>query len=385
MAELLRIATPDGAASELYLRIPEFAAIPPQCRFGLLPAGQTSLQMLEVERTAQGWKVIGQGINTEYMLHSVLKAGPAQLCIFDSLDNGTFFFKSELQVDRSFYGNAADWLKLFEALPYTKPGRLAVFTHVYNEKAVLEVFLRCYTQLVAAADIYVINHGSDRDQIDHLRNIVHVVDIPRGETDHYNISAFCGHFQRFLLTQYDWVLHVDADELVLHEHGFDALRAALPAQPNPAILRPAHAYELIHDIRSEPAIDLASPVSLQRSLLVASPAFHKPVIASRPTTWTIGFHSCLEPDTVTMEQLWLVHLRDFDFERSVERDRKWSALRRSALDAQHIPRDMTRPNREQWQEILLATLEAGKTVVKHDSGIGNGPMIALPDWMRGAF
>lgn len=386
MAELFRIAgTPEQAAPGLYLRVPEFVTIPAHCRFGLLPEGQSSLQMLEVEQTAAGWKVLGQGINTEYMLHSLLKAGPVQLCIFDSLSEGTLFFKTDLQVDRSFYGNTSDWLALFQTLPYTKPGRLAVFTHAYNEKAVLEVVLRYYMQLTPAANIYVINHGSDPEQIDHLRSVVNVVDIPRGETDHYNISAFCGHFQRFLLTQYDWVLHVDADELVLCEHGIEALRLALPAQPTGTIIRPAHAYELLHDIRSEGPIDLGAPVSLQRSLLVQSPAFHKPVIASRPTTWTIGFHSCLEPDTVTMQQLWLVHLRDFDFERSVERDRKWMALRRSALDAQHIPADMTRPDRAQWQDILLTTLEAGQTVVKHGSGIGNGKMIAMPDWMRGVF
>lgn len=386
MAELFRITgTPEEAAPGLYLRVPEFITVPPHCRFGLLPAGQSSLQLLEVEQTAAGWKLLGQGINTEYMLHSVLRAGPVHLCIFDALSEGTIFFKTELQADRSFYANTSDWLKLFEALPYTKPGRLAVFTHAYNEKAVLEVFLRHYGQFTDAANLYVINHGSDPDQIDHLRSRVHVIDIPRGETDHYNISAFCGHFQRFLLTQYDWVLHVDADELIVYEQGVDAFRQALPAQPAPTIIRPAHAYELLHDIRSEGPIDLAAPISLQRSLLVQSPAFHKPVLASSPTTWTIGFHNCLEPDTVTMEQLWLVHLRDFDFERSVERDRKWMALRRSALDAQHIPSDMSRPNREQWQDIVLSTLEAGATVVKHGSGIGNGRMIAMPDWMRGAF
>lgn len=386
MAELIRISgASDGSAPGLYLRVPEFVTLPAHCRFALLPAGESSLRMLDVEKTSAGWRLTDQGLPTEYMLHSVLRVGPAHLCIFDTLGDGTIFFRSELEVDRSFYANTADFLRLFDALPYKKPGRLAVFTHVYNEKPMLEVFLRHYTQLVAAADIYIISHGSDREQIDHLRGVVNVVDIPRGETDQHNISAFCSHFQRFLLSQYDWVIHTDADELLLYEGGFDAFRDTLAAQPPNSIVKVARAYELVHDIRSEGPIDQSAPISLQRSLLVESPAFRKPVATNCPTTWTIGFHSCLEPVTAIADQLWLVHLRDFDFDRSVERDIKWMALRRSALDAKHIPGDMTRPNREQWQEILHATLEEGQTVVRHGSGVGNGKMIPMPEWMRGAF
>lgn len=385
MAELFRLdGNAAGSASGLYLRIKDFIAIPAHCRFGLLAEGKTSVHMLDVEQTPEGWKIANEGLGSEYLLHSLVGEGPLHLCIFDSLGESTIFFKTELAVDRSFYRNTTDLARLFDTLAYARPRRLAVFTHAYNEKTILQIFLRYYRQLVDPADIYIVNHGSDPDQIDHLRGEANVVDIPRGETDHYNIAAFCSHFQRFLLTQYDWVIHIDADELLLFENGIDGFRHSLQAQPPGAILRPGHAYELIHDIRSEAPIDLAQPITLQRSLLVGSPAFHKPALASAPTTWTIGFHGCLEP-ALTMDQMWLIHLRDFDFDHSVARDAKWSALRRSALDARDIPGGMQRPDRDQWQDILLATLAAGETVVKYGSGIGNGKMVPMPDWMRGQF
>lgn len=386
MAELFRIDGKAGeAASGLYLRINDFVAIPAHCRFGLLAEGATSVHILDVERTQEGWKIADGGLRSEYYLHSLISTSSLYLCVFDSLEESAIFFKTRLQIDKSFYRNSTDLVKLLDGLPYMRPRKLAVFTHAYNEKAMLQVFLRHYRQLVDSAHIYIINHGSDPEQIDHLRGEANIVDIPRGETDHYNIAAFCSHFQRFLLTQFDWVIHVDSDEFLLFESGFDAFKNSLQLQPPNTILRPGHAFELVHDIRTEAPINLSEPITLQRSTLVANPAFQKPAVASAATTWSIGFHSCLEQPILTDYQMWLIHLRDFDFDHSVARDAKWSALRRSTLDARDIPGDMRRPNREQWQEILLATLEAGETVVRYGSGVGNGKIMKMPDWMRGVL
>ena len=77
----------------------------------------------------------------------------------------------------------------------------------------------CSTPAICVA----IDHGSDRSPSFALHPGTQIVSIPRGAVDHINISQFCGYFQRFLLSQYRWVIHVDSDELLVHEHGVAAL------------------------------------------------------------------------------------------------------------------------------------------------------------------
>jgi hypothetical protein len=90
---------------------------------------------------------------------------------------------------------------------YEKAGLIAVFTHVYNEDDMLTMWEAHYAKLTAPEHLYVLDHGSQSSPRALLTQATNVVPIPRGMLDSWNISQFCAYFQRFLLTQYKWVIH----------------------------------------------------------------------------------------------------------------------------------------------------------------------------------
>ena len=65
----------------------------------------------------------------------------------------------------------------------------------------------------------MIDHGSTPPAVEVLSPGTQCIRLPRGLTDPANTARFCNHFQRFLLTQYRWVIHVDVDELLVPEDG----------------------------------------------------------------------------------------------------------------------------------------------------------------------
>lgn len=315
MAKLKR--SPTGAAMELFLQADDILVLRGDMRLFItydhIPYGY---EMPVKGREPNGWRID----NNENAVEAILmkERGQPYLSIVDNPSNPGVMLRQPLDFSDIVH-DAYDFIQVFRNRPYARPAELAVFTHVYNDKVMLGVFLDFYSRHVPRENLYVINHGSDPEQIDVFRDRAVVVDIPRGAVDHENISHFCGTFQRFLLTQYEYVIHVDSDELLVFEDQQGTLGEHLRRFPKGAILKAKHGYNLVHDASTEAAIDLSRPISLQRDHLVADEYYRKPAIASRPTTWGKGFHTCLEP-VLEIDTLWMVHLREFDLGHSVWRE-----------------------------------------------------------------
>jgi hypothetical protein len=204
---------------------------------------------------------------------------------------------------------------------------------------------------------------------------VTVVPALRGPVDHRAISQFCNMFQRFLLAQYRWVIHVDADELLVHARGAAHLVASLRDSTDAAIIKPGQGFHLVHDFGREPALDLSAPISGQRDRLVVDPSYAKPALASVPTTWREGFHSVLETHAVvTDDELWLVHLSYADLGLHLRKSQKWERLDVAEIDRLMSPLCYDRP---------AATVQ--KASAFFGAMLTQRPGITVPAWMRGAF
>lgn len=242
---------------------------------------------------------------------------------------------------------------------YPRPEPLAVFTQVHDEGPMLRFWQDHYSRLAPHARLYVIDHGSTVAARAALHPEVNVVRLPRGATDHANIARFCGHFQRFLLSQHRFVLHSDVDELLVHQEGPEALLALLEARSGPCVLAPEQAFEVLHDIRAEGPLRPGEPVGGQRSLLApAGELYNKPVLANRPASWLQGFHLVYEEHAVRQEPgLVLLHLMGADAGLLAARNRRWNALAASAADRRICPQNRPEggPRLKAW---LLARLEA---------------------------
>lgn len=293
------------------------------------------------------------------------------------IDDGQMIWREPLNCHPSLFEPLIDYstpkvLPPFNEVEYEKSAFLAFYTHVYNDEDMLRLWERHYAKLVGHRNLYVIDHGSSRSPAVVLHPETRVISIPRGPTDQVNIAQFCGSFQRFLLTQYRWVSHVDSDELLVHRDGQDALLDVLQRTSGLRIFKPAHAYDIIHNHRTEQALRLDQPVSLQRSALRFNEAYLKPCIANCAMTWTPGFHSVLEDDKVRAEEgLWLMHLAAVDLDRSLVRDVTWKRLPQSISDAANVDQS----NRAETLDQIKA---------KFDQRLAE-PAHPFPEWMRGTF
>ncbi len=255
---------------------------------------------------------------------------------------------------------------------YRRPENLAIFTHVYNEHDMLCLWERYYAQFVSHQHLYVIDHGSEQPFAHLLHPDTNVVRIPRGEVDHRNITSFCGNFQRFLLSQYHWVMHIDADEIVVHRDGTEAFLQSLGATAGPITRRAVHAFDVVHDPRVEAQIDFAAPISAQRNYIVPASIYTKPILSTAPTTWGLGFHYSMEEELLFPdEKLWIFHLAHVDAQHTLGRSQNWNKTAASSAEAKLWP-----------QNNRVATLE-GVTASLIDK-LGDQPL-RLPDWARGIF
>jgi hypothetical protein len=255
---------------------------------------------------------------------------------------------------------------------YPKPGHLAVFTRAFNEDIFLKIFIDHYKKLTDPDNIFIIDHGSTMVS-EYLRDEsgIQVIRIPKGQTDEQHAARYFAWFQRFLLSHYEWVISSDCDELLIHREGIDGLKAMLSPDPSPQIIRCGHGIGVIMDPDAEMEIDLQRPVSQQRRFMYHTPAFAKPILASAPTTWSIGFHHSLDDCLMhAYEDLWLIHLRDVSIGERVRRDHLWAGNLQGSFWSSSTA-EKSRQNQESIARNFRDKIHA--------------EAVPIPEWMRGMF
>jgi hypothetical protein len=192
---------------------------------------------------------------------------------------------------------------------------LAAVTMVYNDPDYIALWCRHYGRQLGARNCYILDHGSDDGSTDRMGG-VNVIRLPRSPKDDVQrtrmISAFCGE----LLRRYDAVIHVDVDELLVADPRHYRDLADCAASMKGGVMN-AIGFEVFHRPDEEPAIDIDSPVSLQRRSLWFHVALCKPALIREPVVWSPGFHSVQGP--VAFDHLYLFHLRYFDRDRGLRR------------------------------------------------------------------
>jgi hypothetical protein len=324
---------------------------------------------------SDGWLRIS---NELYRIERIAAAAGASLgLVFFDGDTQTGIVEP-LMFDASFFSNLLDIgrdqvFPPFTREKYKKPKDLAVFTHLSNEHLFLKVFLSYYAKVTAQRDIYIIDHGSERFPSELLRGLdCQVVHLPRGEVDHVNIKRYCEFFQRFLLTQYRWVLHVDCDEILAHRHGPQAIRAALAQQDTDCVLKPASAYHLVQHPDTEAELDASQPLTLQRQHLTSAPGYLKPVLAAVPTDWMPGFHAALNQHQVRVAQdFCLIHLALVSLAERLARNRQWKSYALSASDQSYVDHEQRYLTEEPVRNDMMRRINEG--------------FEPLPDWLKGQF
>jgi len=273
---------------------------------------------------------------------SILNSGDKiefQICY----PNSDIFYSEELLLAPSYFKNFID-LSTPEFLPpfhynrYNKPKRLAILTHVYNEDFFLEIFIKYYSKIAPLIDIYIIDHGSDFiEKKKYFEMGCQIISIPRSYVDHLNIKKYVEYFQRFLLTQYRWVISVDVDELLICKNGIKEFYDFLDQNKLPCIIKPYMGVNLIQHPQKETDLKDIENISMHRSYYKFAQSYDKPVMASAPTTWGLGFHYSLNDSLVeTSDLFFLVHLAHISIDEKLTRNIRWNKNKQSEGDAIHV-------------------------------------------------
>lgn len=269
--------------------------------------------------------------------------------------------------------SASESFPPYNYVPYERPGRLAVFTHASNEDIFLKIFIDYYSQLTAPENIFIIDHGSEyRSNWLTVDTGCQVIRIPKGKIDHLNIKRYVEYFQRFLMTQYQWVLHVDCDELLVHKRGVAYLRDQLLDSYHEVSLQASLGLNLIQDPRIELELNLNQSITSQRSHYQIADGYDKPVLSSVPTTWILGFHkSLMDKRNVVVDDLYLVHLAFVSLEERVRRNRAWREYDLTEADATFVNQSVRNNGVNQVRDELIKMVDQGT--------------IETPAWMSGQF
>ena len=254
---------------------------------------------------------------------SLLK-DPFQAIYVFFVSEGKLVAHEALEVDASVAQKTFDFLTAQEYLyGVPKVAHIAIFTHVHNESSMLKMWQDFYSNLVPLECLYVIDDGSTDDGLNYLSNKVNVVRIPKGPLDHWNMAAYCSHFQRFLLQRYKWVISTDCDELLFFPCGISDY---LDRYSQDVVMRPEFAIAPVHVREIEPPFDFVNSggkINSRKLFVDEGEMFLKPLIANMPVTWLPGFHQCRESASVG-EGVLLVHTRMIDWDRLVASLSMWA-------------------------------------------------------------
>ncbi len=245
--------------------------------------------------------------------------------------NGEFLCAEPIRFSNRLMNMAFDPLAFnCQVRPFPKKGgKLAIFTQAFNEGDMLLYWERYYAEQVGHENLYVLNNGSTDDSCRRLNPATNVIDMPKVEVDHIEFAQSHGHFQRFLLMRYQWVLKVDTDELLAVDGGLlQALEGLAPGTYTPEI-----ALEPVHDRSDEAAFHFDGDLCAQRRhFVVGTEGLIRPLLSSVPTSWAPGNHVCMEPSAVLPGSA-IVHLKYFDFDFLHNKNAKWAKMQGTAREA----------------------------------------------------
>jgi hypothetical protein len=256
------------------------------------------------------------------------------------IQGNSFKHKEPLSVSKEYINTYIDYLTAVNSIStFKRYGEIAVFTHAFNEGPMLKVWETHYSKITKQCNLYVIDDSSTDGSVANLSRNTNVLRIPRAEIDHYNMSAYCGFFQRFLLQRYEWVISTDVDELLFFPTR-DPILDLAQYKEAPTVIKPSHALAVVHDKSKEPRYDFCETgrLSFQRSRIVPEDEMYKkPLVSNTPITWIPGFHDCHE-ETVTLENMVLLHARLLDYGRYTAALYNWRDAPQSTSDARYFKR-----------------------------------------------
>ena len=189
-----------------------------------------------------------------------------------------------------------------------EPLRIGAITFCRDEGRMLPLWIRYYGGLFGNDNLYVVDDNSEDGSTDDLPcDVLHIPPIRNGKFNSTRM-AMVGHLGRSLLQLYDVVLFCDTDEFIVPDpEKHTDLKAYIEAQDGIGAVG-SLGFNVVHNVGSEPPLDLTQPLIGQRQLAKFLPLMCKPAIKWVPAHWSSGTHGIRTPYAVDPD-LWMFHMK----------------------------------------------------------------------------
>ncbi len=191
-----------------------------------------------------------------------------------------------------------------------EPLRIAAITFCRDEGRMLPLWVKYYGEQLGVENLYVVDDNSEDGSTDDLPcDVLHIPPI-RGGKFNSTRMAMVGNLGRSLLQLYDVVMFCDTDEFIVPDPDkYAGLVPYIEAKTAEGVEAVASiGLNVVHDVGTEPPLDLTKPLLGQRQLAKFLPLMCKPAIKWVPAHWTTGTHGIRTPYRVDPD-LWMFHMK----------------------------------------------------------------------------
>lgn len=209
-------------------------------------------------------------------------------------------------------------------MPKDLSPNVCVITMVYNESFNVPLWIKYYSRQVGKQNLLIIDNDSTDESVQSIRAVPHLR-YPRTTFSDVERSEFISQLASSLLTIYDYVIYVDADEFIVADpEKYTGLVDFL--EKNPAEAHTCVGFNLYERVDVDSPYDDAKPLFSQRSSLNFITSMCKTSIVSKPVSWSGGFHAAnIAPN---FSGLKLIHIKssvnDFAKQRlAITREVEW--------------------------------------------------------------
>jgi hypothetical protein len=288
----------------LFIRLPEGFAATAESRLALfsgdvqheLPGGFIESNLFAVKNAGC------------FVENIALQAAFADIFVHHrSLNEHAFEAIEKLEFHQSFFAGLFDLSKSTDIylLPghFAKPASLAIAAVYTGDRTLLKFWATYYSRLISPSQLYVLDGSGATDTKTVLPSDINIVRLEPAELDPHGFREAANYFQRFLLSNYQWVVQTSSSEILLHRQGISKFFNGLTERTAPVILRPDRYFSLTSEAFGASG---EKPVGTLPHM-VSVPSTAKPALASMPMSWANDFETVLEQYAVKAEPgLWLI-------------------------------------------------------------------------------
>jgi hypothetical protein len=194
-----------------------------------------------------------------------------------------------------------------------------------NEKVLLPIWWRYYSQFFEPEDIYIIDHETTDGSTSGPGFVRIPVSHPTVDWGWHRDTL--QETQHWLIERYEVVLCTDVDEIVAPDPRTGNLAGYIEHFNGDFVN--CRGYEILHMKDIEGPLDLTRPILDQRFHWYFNPAYSKPLLARVPMLWHGGLHARVDGQVNADPSLYLLHLHRVDYDiclaRHVQRvSRSWN-------------------------------------------------------------